>query len=133
MSGFLDTSMVVWYLVRDVPDMADRAATIIDSDEDLLISGVAFAEIDHVLRSVYNLPREAVIEHLMAFVGKRNMHCHRLDKGTVLEALLMCRPSGRVSISDALIWAAARTSGQNLVYSFDARFPTDGIEVKFGP
>ena len=125
--------MVVWYLVRDVPDMADRAATIIDSDEDHLISGVALAEIDHVLRSVYNLPREAVIEHLMAFVGKRNMHCHRLDKGTVLEALLMCRPSGRVSISDALIWAAARTSGQNLVYSFDARFPTDGIEVKFGP
>lgn len=125
--------MVVRYLVRDVPDMADRAATIIDSDEDLLISGVALAEIDHVLRSVYNLPREAVIEHLMAFVSKRNIHCHRLDKGTVLEAFLMCRPSGRVPISDALIWAAARTSGQNLVYSFDARFPTDGIEVKFGP
>ena len=125
--------MVVRYLVRDVPEMADRAAMVIDSDENLLISGVALAEVDHVLRSVYNLPREAVIEHLMAFVSKRNIHCHRLDKGTVLEALLMCRPSGRVSISDALIWAAARTSGQNLVYSFDARFPTDGIEVKFGP
>ena len=125
--------MVVRYLVRDVPKMADKAAMVIDSDENLLISGVALAEVDHVLRSVYNLPREAVIEHFMAFVSKRNIHCHGLDKGTVLEALLMCRPSGRVSISDALIWAAARTSGQNLVYSFDARFPTDGIEVNFGP
>ena len=133
MSGFLDTSMVVRYLVRDVPDMADRAATIIDSDENLLISGVALAEVDHVLRSVYNLPREAVIDHLMAFVSKRNIYCHGLDKGTVLEALLMCRPSGRVSISDVLIWAAAKPPGQNLVYSFDARFPTDGIEAKFGP
>ena len=125
--------MVVRYLVRDVPEMADRAAMVIDSDENLLISGVALADVDHVLQSVYSLPREAVIEHLMAFVSKRNIHCYRLDKGTVLEALLMCRPSGRASISDALIWAAARTSGQNLVYSFDARFPTDGIEVKFGP
>ena len=80
MSGFLDTSMVVRYLVRDVPEMADRAATIIDSDENLLISGVALAEVDHVLRSVYNLPREAVIDHLMAFVSKRNIYCHGLDK-----------------------------------------------------
>ena len=125
--------MVVRYLVRDVPKMADKAAMVIDSDENLLISGVALAEVDHVLRSVYNLPREAVIEHFMAFVSKRNIHCHGLDKGTVLEALLMCRPSGRVSISDALIWEPARTSGQNLVYSIDARFPTDGIQVKFGP
>jgi len=132
-SGFLDTSMVVRYLVRDVPEMAKRAAKIIDSDVDLWIIGVALAETDHVLRSVYNLPREVVTEHLMTFVSKRNVHCHGLDKGTVLEALLMCRPSGRVSISDALIWAGARTSGQNLVYSFDTRFPTDSIAVNFGP
>ena len=30
MSGFLDTSLVVRYLTRDVPQMADQAAEVID-------------------------------------------------------------------------------------------------------
>ncbi len=132
MSGFLDTSIVVRYLVRDVPEMAEQAAAVIDSDDALWITGVALAETGYVLRSVYLLPREMVIDHLRAFVSKKNILCHGLDKGTVLQALLMCRPSGRISIADAMIWAAARTSGQNLVYSFDARFPTEGIEVRAG-
>ena len=132
MSGFLDTSMVVRYLARDVPDMAERAAAIIDGEEGLWIIGVVLAEVDRVLRSVYLMSREVVVDHLVEFIGKRNIHCHGLDKGTVLQALLMCRPSARISVADAMIWAAARSSGQNLVYSFDARFPRDGIEVRTG-
>ncbi|MEX2430622.1 MAG: hypothetical protein WD645_01730 [Dehalococcoidia bacterium] len=34
-----------------------------------------------------------------------------------------------MSIADALIWAAARASGANAVYSFDERFPNAGIAV----
>ena len=132
MSGFLDTSVVVRYLVRDVPEMAEQGAKIIDSEEDLWITGVVLAEVSYALRSTYLLPREIVIDHMMAFLGKENIYCYGLDKGTVLRALLMCRPSARISVADALIWAAARSSGQNVVYTFDARFPTDGIEVRTG-
>ena len=130
MSGFLDTSMVVRYLIRDVPEMAEQAAAVIDSEEELWITGVALAEVSYALRSTYLLSREIVIDHLLAFLGKQNIDCYGLDKGTVLQGLLMCRPSGRISVADAMIWAAARTSGRNVVYSFDERFPTDGIEVR---
>ena len=130
MSGFLDTSMVVRYLVRDVPDMAEQAAEVIDGEEDLWVTGVVLAEVSYVLRLMYLLPREIVIDHLSAFLSRQNISCYGLDDGTVLQALLMCRPSGRSSVADAMIWAAARSSGQNVVYSLDQRFPSDGIDVR---
>ncbi len=130
MSGFLDTSMVVRYLTRDVPQMAEQAAEVINGQDSLWVTGVVLAEVDHVLRSVYRLSRETIVEYLLEFVSKQNMNCYGLEKGTVLQALRMCRPSGRISIADAMIWAATRTSGQNIVYSFDRRFPSDGIEVR---
>ncbi|MCI0863076.1 MAG: PIN domain-containing protein [Chloroflexi bacterium] len=124
--------MVVRYLVRDVPEMAEQAAKLIDGEEDLWVTGVVLAEVSYVLRSTYLLPRETVIGHLSSFLGRQNISCYGLDKGTVLQALLMCLPSGRTSIADAMIWAAARSSGRNVVYSFDQRFPSDGIEVRTG-
>ncbi len=133
MSGFLDTSVVVRYLVRDVPAMAEQAAGIIEREDDLWITGVVLAEIIHVLRSTYLLPRELAIDSLREFLNKRNVACYDLDKGSAVQALLMCRPTGRISVADALIWAAARDSGRNVVYSFDRRFPSDGIEVRAEP
>ena len=132
MSGFLDTSMLVRYLVRDVPEMAEQAAKLIDGEEDLWVTGVGLAEVSYVLRSTYLLPREMVIDHLLTFLSKQNVSCYGLDKGTVQQALLMCRPTGRISVADAMIWAAARSSGLNVVYSFDQRFPSEGIEVRTG-
>ena len=52
-----------------------------------------------------------------------------LDKGLALQAMLLCKPSGRVSFADAMVWAAARSSGSKVVYSLDERFPDDGLEV----
>ena len=130
MSGFLDTSMVVRYLIRDVPEMAERAAVVIDSEDELWITGVVLAEVSHALRLIYLLPREIVIDHLMAFLSRQNIFCYAMDKGTVLQGLYMCRPSGRIPVADAMIWAAAKSSGMNVVYSFDQRFPTEGIEVR---
>ena len=112
--------------------MADQAAEVIDGEEDLWVDGVMLAEVDHVLRSVYRLTRERVVDHLLELVAKQNINCYGLEKGTVVRGLLMCRPSGRISVADALIWAAARSSGRNVVYSLDARFPSDGIEVRAG-
>ncbi len=120
-------------MVRDVPEMAQQAAELIEGEENLWITGVALAEVSYVLRSSYLLPREMVIDHLLTFLSKQNVSCYGLDKGTVQQALFMCRPTGRISVADALIWAAARSSGENVVYSFDQRFPSDGVEVRVEP
>jgi len=130
LSGFLDTSIIVRYLTGEPPDMADQAASIIDQEADLQITDVALVETAYVLTSVYKVPREVVVDHLIAFLQKENISTFAIDKGLTLQALLMCRSSGRISFADAMVWSAARSSGKATVYSFDERFPSDGVEVR---
>jgi predicted nucleic acid-binding protein len=132
-SGLLDSSMIVRYLTGDPPDLADRAAQVIDQEEDLLVSDVVIAETAYVLNSVYKVPREIVVDHLIRLLQKKNIHPFLLDKDNLLQALLLCRPSGRVSFADALVWAAARSTEERIVYTLDERFPQDGIEVRIVP
>ena len=64
----------------------------------------------------------------MALLQRDNVDMLHLPKELAIGALAKCRPSGRVSIPDALIWAAARTENLS-VYTFDRRFPAEGITV----
>ena len=128
MSGLLDTSVVVRYLSGVPPQMAERSARIVDQEDGLQVTDVVLAEAALVLTSFYDVPREAIVDGLIGLLRKDNISVFRLDKDHVCEALMLCRPSGRVSFPDALIWAAAR-SGQQAVYTFDKQFPTDGIDL----
>ncbi|MBI3977057.1 MAG: PIN domain-containing protein [Chloroflexi bacterium] len=126
----MDTNVVVRYLTGEPPDLARRAGEIVDSDVPLLVTDVVLVETAYVLTSFYRVPREVVVDHLIAFVQRQNVAVAWLDKGIVIQGLLLCRPSGRVSFADALVWAAARSAHAGIVYSFDERFPADGIEVR---
>jgi predicted nucleic acid-binding protein len=133
MSGFLDTNMVVRYLIGDPPVLAVQAARIIDAVEDLQITDGVLAETAYVLQSFYRVPREEVVDDLVSLIQKGNVTPYALDKSLTIQGLLMCRPSGRVSFADALLWAAVRSSGSNVAYSQDRRFPADGIVVRQTP
>jgi len=122
--------MVVRYLTGDPPELAERAARVIDGEEGLQVTDVVIAETAYVLMSVYGIPQSAVVDHVVAFLQKENISPFALDKGVVLQALLLCKPSGRVSFADAMVWAAARSSESKVVYSLDERFPEDGLEVR---
>ena len=119
MIGFLDTSVVVRYLTGTPPELAHDAAAVIDQIDGLQTSGLAISETAYVLTTVYRIPRQNVVDHLMALIGKANISTYALDKSLVLQALLSCRPSPRVSFADDLIWAAARLAGPRVVYSLD--------------
>ena len=121
--------MVVRYLSGEPPEMAERAAEIIDHEAELQVTDVVLAETAYVLSSVYKVPRHVIVDLLMALLRKDSVVCYGLDSALVLQALLMCRTSGRISIADALIWAAARSAGATTVYSLDERFPKDDLEV----
>lgn len=129
MAALLDTSVVVRYLTGHPPQLAARAARIIDSAEPLAVTDVVVAETAYVLSSVYGISRPALVDALVAFLQKRNVTALFLDKGAVIQALLLARPSNRVSFADAMVWAAARSTGE-AVYSFDKRFPSDAIELR---
>lgn len=133
MSGFLDTSIIVRYLTGDPPGLAEQAARVIDGEEDLQVTDVVLTETAYVLTSVYQVPRDIAVDHLITFLQKGNISPFALDKGLVLQALLLCRPSGRTSFADAMVWAAARSAGSRVVYSLDERFPADGLEVRGSP
>ena len=133
MSIFIDTSMVVRYLMDDPPEMAGQAAKVIDGENNLRLTDVVIAETAYVLTSVYRVSRETVVDFLIAFLNKQNISLFQLDKGVVLEALLLCRPSARVSFADAMLWAAARSAaGSSIIYTLDERFPGEGVDVRRG-
>jgi len=128
--AFLDTSYVVRYLVNDPPDMAQKAADIIDGDEILVLSEIVLLETAYVLTSVYSVPRAAVVDSLTELVQRANLRLANLPKARALEALQLCRNSGRVSFADALIWAQALDTGAERIYAFDRRFPDRGITIE---
>jgi len=132
-TAFVDTSVVVRYLMGDPAEMAERAATIIDGVEELHVTDVVLAETAYVLTSVYRVPRDVVVDHLVALLRKDNIVAHGLPKDLALQAMLLCRPSGRVSFADALVWAVARAAPPGVIYSFDQRFPAFGLELRSYP
>ncbi len=130
---FLDTSVIVRYLTGDPADLAVLAQRIVDDDVTLTLTDVVLTETLYVLTSVYRIPREIVVDRVIGLVSKKNIVVYALDKDTVIHGLLMCRRSGRVSISDAMIWAAARTAGATRIFTFDQRFPSEGVELREAP
>ncbi len=128
MRALLDTSVVVRYLTGDPPHLFQASVRLIEGGGDLLVSGVVIAETAHVLTSYYGASRGQVVEYLLSLLQRDNIDTLHLPKDLVIGALAQCRPSGRVSIPDALIWTAARAEDLP-VYTLDRRFPAGGITV----
>jgi predicted nucleic acid-binding protein len=122
--------VIVRYLTGDPKHLAARASRIIDGARALVVTDVVVAETAFVLTSVYGIPRRAVVDGLVELLQRRNLTAFRLDKGAVIQGLLLCRPSNRVSFADAMVWAAARSAGAEAIYSFDERFPSGGVVIR---
>jgi predicted nucleic acid-binding protein len=127
--SFLDTSVVVRYLTDDPPEMAARAAEVIDGSTEVVLSEVVLVETAYVLDSVYGVPRNELVDALISFVQRRNIKLLTLSKPLAVEALGICRDSKRHSFSDALVWAEAVEAGAETVYTFDRQFPARGLDA----
>jgi predicted nucleic-acid-binding protein len=126
---FLDTSLLTRYLVDHPPDQAERAAALLDGEETVLLSELAIAEAAYVLTSFYDADRPMVVDVLTDFIQRENVKLCRLSKPLAVQALALCRPSRRVSFTDALLWAEARMMGVERMLTFDRRFPSQGLEL----
>ena len=128
-TGWLDTNMILRYLLGEPQDQAQSAAAIIEHSDLILISPVILAESFFVLFTVYRRSRAEIGDSLAGLVNRENIQVSNIEKAFVIEALSMCRDSGRVKVADALLWAEARTSGQATIYTFDRRFPDQGVTL----
>lgn len=127
--GFLDASILVRHLCGEPPEQAARAHALIASGIPLWISEPALLETAYVLESTLGKTRQEVVDALIALVREPNIRVRGIQTATVLRALLYSRPSRRVSYGDALIWAVAHEDGGE-VYTFDRRFPGEGVTVR---
>lgn len=107
------------------------AARILDETPQLRLSEGVLAETAYLLTSFYEVPREQVVDSLVDLISKENIVLHGLGKEVTIQALLLCRPSKRVSFADALLWAVAMSGGKGTcIYTFDKRFPGDGPQLR---
>ena len=131
-TAFLDSNILVRYLTGTPPDMAERAALIIDAGEPLFLSELVLVETAYVLSSFYRLERPDIVDALSDLVQRENLQSLTLPKPLLLEALQLCRNSKRYSFTDAFLWAQARDRGAAKIYSFDQRFPSMGVTIRDG-
>lgn len=125
----LDTNVLVRYFLQDDPEQGPAAARLIDGTAERGISLVALAETAFVLARNYGVPREQVVDRLVGLLRKRNIDVLGADKALVASTLLLCRPSGRVNYADALINADARAHAVERLYTFEERFPSEGLTL----
>ena len=95
----------------------------------LEVSLVALAESAFVLAHHDGVRREEVVDSLVGLLRRRNIRVIGADTAIMSAALLLCRPSGRISFADALIHADTRTHGLDTIWSFARPFPADGLRV----
>ncbi|MCB0059596.1 MAG: PIN domain-containing protein, partial [Caldilineaceae bacterium] len=106
-TGWLDTNMILRYLLGEPQDQAQAAASIIEQSSLVAISPVILAESFFVLFTVYRRSRADIVDSLAGLVNRENVQVSHIEKALVIDALYMCRDSGRVKVADALLWAEA--------------------------
>jgi predicted nucleic-acid-binding protein len=80
MPRFVETSVLIRYLTADPPEMAQRAARLIETDDDLSVTDTILVETAHVLRRLYGVAREDVADLLVRLLRRRNILVHGLTK-----------------------------------------------------
>jgi predicted nucleic acid-binding protein len=131
MTAIVDTSVLVRYLTGDPPHQAELARRLIESEEVILVPVSALSETAYTLGHHYNTPRASIVDLLLELTGRDNVDVLDLPRELASEALALCRPSNRVSFSDALIWAAARAVPRGPLHTFDQRFPSQDLAVEY--
>ncbi len=127
--AYIDTNVVVRYLIGDDPARAAAAAAVIDSDRPLALSILSVLETAHVLRVSCGRNRAEIAQALVQLLARENVSVPEVPTETVMFALSRWRDGEIESVGDALIAASMLASVATEVHSFDATFPSLGWQV----
>src|SRR5437899_8730375 len=111
MIEYVDSNIVLRYLMGTPAGLAARARALIDRGTPLWLTSVSLLEVYFALRNDYDVERETILDYLTEFVLRRNIETADAEKIHIVAAFDFCRGSGRVNCGDALIWAAVRSRG----------------------
>ena len=117
----LDTNVVLRFLLGDVPDQADKATQLIETQK-VYVTDVVLIEVIYVLEKVYELSRTDICDLVVDFLNFSNVvHNPRF----LLDAVGVYKIHPSLSIVDCYASEEAKSYGNTLV-TYDKRLISQG-------
>lgn len=121
--AFVDANVVLRYLTKDPPKMAEAALRIFDDAKNgkisLLLVPLTVAEVVWVLESFYDHSKAEIAETIAQFLLCDGLEVEGLD--LLMEALKLYEGKN-LDFADAFLAAIALQKGPQAIYSFDRHF-----------
>jgi len=73
---YLDTNILIRYLTRDIESQAQKAKSLIESENVIFIPDVVFPEVAYILISQYESNRNEVVDALTSIVNRDHVKCN---------------------------------------------------------
>jgi predicted nucleic acid-binding protein len=128
--SFVDANVVIPYLSGHDPELMSRARSVIEVEDQRVISVGVLLETAWVLRRIYGYRGRDIATAMRELLSRANIEIAELPKETVMTMVERWRVGRIGSVGDALIAASMASHGAERIYSFDRRFPRDlGWEV----
>ena len=126
-----NTNVLLRLLLNDDARQARRAQALIDEamsrSDTVLLPDIVLCEVEWVLSSVYEVPKDAIVETLRRLLDADEFTF--IDR-TAVTGALNGYESGSANFSDYLIGASAARAGAATTYTFDrALRRTDGFSL----
>lgn len=126
---FLDTNILLRYLIGDCEEQAERSLKLLmrveSGEEKVYTSSLVIFETVFTLQKFYKVPRRDIAEQLLNIITMRNF---QLPEKSVFYRAFDLYISNNISFADAYNAAYAIEQELSTVYSWDADFDKiDGI------
>lgn len=115
-SGSLDTNVLLRFVLNDVPAHTRAVETLLKKGGMYHVEDIALVEMVFVLEKLYRMPRDVVVDNVLAIINHEQIACTK----RVFEVSLpvyMAQPS--LSFVDCLLLAYARVTKRTPLYTFD--------------
>ncbi|MEE0874331.1 MAG: PIN domain-containing protein [Ruminococcus sp.] len=110
----LDTNMILRYLLNDNAEMAEYAENLIEN-ETAEVTTEVIAEVVYVLKGVYHLERNVIVNVLISFLG--NVTCQNSE---VLHLALKTYGEVNLDFVDCVLYAYHKANGAEIA-TFDKK------------
>ena len=112
----VDTNVILRYLLNDIPEQADEAATIIESGAFTLPEIIA--EVIYVLIKLYNIPREEIETIVSPILDEIS-----IENTDVITTAVSLYSETKFDFVDCIIIARKKILGED-VFTFDKKLAT---------
>jgi predicted nucleic-acid-binding protein len=126
----LDTNVLVRYLTQDHQEQADKANKLIEQQlsahQPGYITLITLVEIVWVLESCYEQSKSEILAVVHAVLSTKQLLVEQAD---IVYLALKRFANGHADFSDALIATLSENSGCHVVFTFDKKAVSVGMEL----